>query len=87
MTITKLVFCVRKRPELSDEEFQTYWLERHGPLVRSNPLNRGHLDVNISPSARPARPPTPAPVIRSAPTTRAGYSSRRTPASASAVVA
>ena len=35
MTITKLVFCVRKRPELSDEEFQTYWLERHGPLVRS----------------------------------------------------
>ena len=35
MTITKLVFCARKRPELSDEEFQTYWLERHGPLVRS----------------------------------------------------
>ena len=35
MTITKLVFCVRKRPELSNEEFQTYWLERHGPLVRS----------------------------------------------------
>ena len=35
MTITKLVFCVRKRPELSDEEFQTYWHERHGPLVRS----------------------------------------------------
>ena len=35
MTITKLVFCVRKRAELSDEEFQTYWLERHGPLVRS----------------------------------------------------
>ncbi len=34
-TITKLVFCVRKRADLSNEEFQRYWLERHGPLVRS----------------------------------------------------
>ena len=33
--ITKLVFCVRKRPELSFEEFCDYWLHRHGPLVRS----------------------------------------------------
>jgi hypothetical protein len=35
MSITKLVFCVRKRPELSNDDFQRYWLERHGPLVRS----------------------------------------------------
>jgi uncharacterized protein (TIGR02118 family) len=32
---TKLVFCVRRRADLSVEEFQRYWLERHGPLVRS----------------------------------------------------
>ena len=31
----KLVFCCRRRPELGREEFQRYWLERHGPLVRS----------------------------------------------------
>ena len=30
----KLVFCCRRKPELSSEEFQRYWLERHGPLVR-----------------------------------------------------
>lgn len=30
----KLVFCVRRLPHLSREEFQTYWRERHGPLVR-----------------------------------------------------
>ena len=35
MTITKIVFCVRKRPELSVDEFRDYWLNRHGPLVRS----------------------------------------------------
>ena len=31
----KLVFCCRRRPELGREEFQRYWLDRHGPLVRS----------------------------------------------------
>ena len=31
----KLVFCCRRRPELSREEFQRTWLDRHGPLVRS----------------------------------------------------
>ena len=32
--MVKVVFCVRKRPEMSDEEFHRYWLEEHGPLVR-----------------------------------------------------
>lgn len=31
----KLIYCVRRRPELSSEEFRKYWLETHGPLVRS----------------------------------------------------
>ncbi len=30
----KLVFCVRKRADLSTEQFQHYWLKQHGPLVR-----------------------------------------------------
>ena len=30
----KLVFCVRRRPEMSREEFQRYWREHHAPLVR-----------------------------------------------------
>ena len=31
----KFVYCVRRRPEMSVEEFRKYWLENHGPLVRS----------------------------------------------------
>jgi len=29
----KLVFALRRRPELTLEEFQTYWRETHAPLV------------------------------------------------------
>lgn len=31
----KLVYCIRRKPGLAREEFATYWLDRHGPLVRS----------------------------------------------------
>jgi len=34
--MTKLVFCLRRLPHLSREEFQRYWIERHAPLVRSH---------------------------------------------------
>jgi uncharacterized protein (TIGR02118 family) len=32
--VVKLTFCARRLPHLSLEEFQRYWLENHGPLVR-----------------------------------------------------
>jgi len=32
----KLVFCLHRLPQLSREEFQRYWFERHAPLVRSH---------------------------------------------------
>lgn len=31
----KLVYCVRKRPDMSLEAFLRYWQKRHGPLVCS----------------------------------------------------
>lgn len=30
-----IVFCVRKRPEMSVEEFRRYWWEEHGPYVKA----------------------------------------------------
>jgi uncharacterized protein (TIGR02118 family) len=34
--MVKLSFCVRRLPHLSREEFQRYWLDVHGPLVRAH---------------------------------------------------
>jgi len=31
--MVKLVFCLRRRPEMSRVEFQRYWRDRHAPLV------------------------------------------------------
>jgi uncharacterized protein (TIGR02118 family) len=33
--MVKLMFCLRRLPNLSTEQFQGYWLDRHAPLVRS----------------------------------------------------
>jgi uncharacterized protein (TIGR02118 family) len=32
--VLKLTFCLRRLPSLSLAQFQDYWLNRHGPLVR-----------------------------------------------------
>ncbi len=31
----KLTFCVCRRDDISEEEFHDYWLNKHGPLVKS----------------------------------------------------
>ena len=33
--MVKLIYCLRRLPHLSLGEFQRYWRENHGPLVRS----------------------------------------------------
>ncbi len=33
--MVKLVFALRRLPHLTRDQFQRYWLEQHGPLVRS----------------------------------------------------
>ncbi len=32
----KLVYCIRKRADISEAEFHRYWLEEHGPRVRGH---------------------------------------------------
>ena len=31
----KLVYCLRKRDDVDSDSFYRYWLEEHGPLVKS----------------------------------------------------
>ncbi|MGH8984034.1 MAG: EthD domain-containing protein, partial [Acidimicrobiia bacterium] len=38
-----IVFCLKRRPELSAEEFGRYWLEQHAPLVESHAETLGIL--------------------------------------------
>jgi len=37
----KFVYCVRRLSHLSREEFQRYWQETHGPLVRGHARTLG----------------------------------------------
>jgi uncharacterized protein (TIGR02118 family) len=34
--VLKLIFCLRRLPHLSQQEFQRYWRDVHGPLVRQH---------------------------------------------------
>jgi uncharacterized protein (TIGR02118 family) len=34
--MVKLVFCLSRRPELTEEEFHRIWRDEHAPLVRSH---------------------------------------------------
>jgi uncharacterized protein (TIGR02118 family) len=34
--VIKLVFCLRRKPGMTLAEFQDYWLNQHGPLVRGH---------------------------------------------------
>ena len=33
----KLIYCFRKRPELTEAEFDTYWRDVHGPIASRIP--------------------------------------------------
>lgn len=37
----KLTFCLRRRSDLTPEEFRRYWREQHGPLVRDRAVTLG----------------------------------------------
>jgi uncharacterized protein (TIGR02118 family) len=59
----KLTFVVRRRPDVSPEEFHRYWREEHGPLVRSFQAVLGYeryvqvhrLDVGLNDALRRSR--------------------------------
>ena len=59
----KLTFCLRRLSSLTREEFQRYWLETHGPLVRKHAealrvrryVQLHTLDESINASIRDSR--------------------------------
>jgi uncharacterized protein (TIGR02118 family) len=65
----KLAFCLRRKEGMTREEFQRYWLESHGPLVRSlraalpsmTRYVQCHTDPETTDLVRATRPGTEAP--------------------------
>ncbi len=63
----KLVYCIRKRTDISAEEFHRYWLEEHGPRVRGHAKALGALryvqshttDSELSEALRKSRGASP----------------------------
>jgi hypothetical protein len=37
----KMVFCLKRRPDLTREQFQRYWREEHEPLVKRHAAGLG----------------------------------------------
>lgn len=61
----KIIFCLRRLPSLSTEEFQRYWREQHAPLVRRHASALGiarytqshtFVDPRLEPSAAARAP-------------------------------
>ena len=50
----KLTFCLVRLPQLTREAFQTYWLDKHAPLVRSHAQTLGIKRYVQTHSADPA---------------------------------
>lgn len=42
----KLVYCIRRKPELSVEEFQKYWLETHADFGKNIPGVKRYIQVH-----------------------------------------
>jgi uncharacterized protein (TIGR02118 family) len=47
--VLKLVFCLRRLPQLSRAEFQRYWRETHGPIAGAIPGLRRYVQCHVLP--------------------------------------
>jgi uncharacterized protein (TIGR02118 family) len=42
----KVVYCLRRKPEMSREEFQKYWLETHAEIGKNIPGVKRYIQVH-----------------------------------------
>lgn len=53
----KLIYCIRKKPGMSDEEFSAYWEDVHGPIGACIPGLRRLVQCHALPAGNRVRPP------------------------------
>ncbi len=47
--MVKLIYCISKKPEMSVEEFQTYWRGTHAPIAAAIPGVRRYVQCHVLP--------------------------------------
>ena len=47
--MVKLIYCISKKPELTVEQFQTYWRETHAPIAAKIPGLRRYVQCHVVP--------------------------------------
>lgn len=47
--MVKLIYCISKKPEMTVEEFQTYWRETHAPIAARIPGLRRYVQCHTVP--------------------------------------
>ena len=57
--MVKLIYCISKKPELSVEEFQSYWRNTHAPIAARIPGLRRYVQCHVVPAlyGREQQPP------------------------------
>ena len=57
--MVKLIYCISKKPEMSVEQFQTYWRGTHAPIAARIPGLRRYVQCHVVPELydRPNAPP------------------------------
>ena len=48
--MVKLIYCISKKPELSVEEFQSYWCNTHAPIAGAIPGLRRYVQSHVVPA-------------------------------------
>lgn len=48
--MVKLIYCISKKPDLSVDEFQRYWREKHAPIAGAIPGLRRYVQSHVVPA-------------------------------------
>jgi uncharacterized protein (TIGR02118 family) len=54
--MVKIVYCISRKPDVSDAEFHRYWKEVHGPIAARIPGVRRYVQSHALARSREIRP-------------------------------
>jgi uncharacterized protein (TIGR02118 family) len=55
--VVKLIYCISKRPDMTVEQFQTYWRGVHAPIAGAIPGLRRYVQCHVVPETYGGRTP------------------------------